>query len=243
MTGAVLAYVGLVAGLVLMLAARFLDRRMALRAALFLPLWLLYVGVLSFLGVVADPSQRPPGIVFVVVPAVLFIALALVRGRTGATIAAAVPAGVLIALQTFRVGVELILHDAYANGLAPRMLTYEGANFDILIGLSAPIVGWLLSRGRLGARWAIAWNVAALCMLANVVARSALTAPGPLQLLPAEVPNLVIGTFPTTFIAGFFAPLAVALHVLSIRNLRRTIRGEAAAAPGLIDASGLRVAK
>jgi len=30
------------------------------------------------------------------------------------------------------------------------MLTYEGANVDILIGLSAPIVAWVSTRGRLG---------------------------------------------------------------------------------------------
>ena len=35
----------------------------------------------------------------------------------------------------------------------------------------------------------------------------------------AEVPNLAIGTFPYTFLAGFFAPTAVLLHVLSLRAL------------------------
>jgi hypothetical protein len=64
------------------------------------------------------------------------------------------------------------------------------------------------------------WNYLGLAALANVVVRSALTAPGPLNMIHAEVPNLAIGVFPFTFIAGFFAPLAVILHVLAIRALR-----------------------
>jgi hypothetical protein len=39
-------------------------------------------------------------------------------------------------------------------------------------------------------------NVLGLLSLANVVARAVLTAPGPLNLIHAEVPNRMIGTFP-----------------------------------------------
>jgi len=71
-----------------------------------------------------------------------------------------------------------------------------------------------------GLRLALAWTVLGLLALANVAVRSALTAPGPLNLIHAEVPNLALGTFPFMFIPGFFAPLAVVLHVLAIRSLR-----------------------
>jgi hypothetical protein len=40
-----------------------------------------------------------------------------------------------------------------------------------------------------------------------------------LNFIHGDVPNLAIGTFPYTFIAGFLAPLALLLHVLSIRHL------------------------
>ena len=55
--------------------------------------------------------------------------------------------------------------------------------------------------------------------LTNVVTRAVLTAPGPLNLIHAEVPNRMIGTFPFMFIPGFFVPLAVVLHVLAIRSI------------------------
>jgi hypothetical protein len=62
-------------------------------------------------------------------------------------------------------------------------------------------------------------NVLGLLSLANVVARAVLTAPGPLNLIHAEVPNRMIGTFPFMFIPAFFVPLAVVLHVLAIRSI------------------------
>jgi len=66
----------------------------------------------------------------------------------------------------------------------------------------------------------LTWNWLGLLALANVVVRSALTAPGPLHLLHTTLPNRAIGTFPYTYIPGLCVPLAVSLHVLSIRFLR-----------------------
>jgi hypothetical protein len=56
------------------------------------------------------------------------------------------------------------------------------------------------------------------------VIRAVLTAPGPFNLIHAEVPNLMMGTFPYLFIPGFFLPLAVVLHVLAIRAINSRLR-------------------
>jgi hypothetical protein len=105
-------------------------------------------------------------------------------------------------------------------------MTYEGGNIDIFIGLSAPAAAWFARQGQIGRRAAIAWNVLGLLALANIITRSALTAPGALNFIHSEVPNLAVGIFPYTFIAGFFAPLAVMLHVLSLRHLRAPLTAE-----------------
>jgi hypothetical protein len=51
------------------------------------------------------------------------------------------------------------------------------------------------------------------------VIRAVLTAPGPFNLIHAEVFNRMFRTFPFMFIPGFFVPLAVTLHVLAIRAI------------------------
>jgi hypothetical protein len=104
------------------------------------------------------------------------------------------------------------------------MLTFKGANVDIYIGASAPLIAWLSTQGRLGMRLALAWNVLGLLALTNVVIRAVLTAPGPFNLIHAEVPNLMMGTFPFFLIPGFFVPLAVTLQVLAIQAIRSRLR-------------------
>lgn len=135
-----------------------------------------------------------------------------------------VPLWLLIGGQVFRVAVELIIHHAWTLGLAPKMLTYSGANIDIWIGLSAPLIAWLSTRGGVASKIALAWNFLGLLALANVILRSILTAPGPSNMIATELPNLMVGTFPFAFIPGFFAPLAIILHILAIKQIRNSAR-------------------
>lgn len=217
-----LGYLAGVSIIITALTARYLRER--LRALLIgLPLWLLYVGLMSYSGLVSNTALRPPGIVYVAFPAVLFVLVVFAFSRAGARMTSAFPLWVVIGMQTFRIGVELLLHRLYLDGLAPRMVTYQGGNMDIWIGLSAPLIAWIATRGHWGERLALGWNVAGLLALANAITLGALTAPG-LNLIHAEVPNVAIGAFPFTYIAGFFAPLAMALHALSIRALRARLR-------------------
>ena len=101
------------------------------------------------------------------------------------------------------------------------MLTFEGANVDIFVGLSAPLAAWASTKGSKGLRVATRLECPGLLALANVATRAVLSAPGPLNVIHAEVPNLSIGTFPFVYIAGLFAPLAVTLHILASAHCPR----------------------
>lgn len=215
-TGYVIAIAALVAALLL----SYLPARAARTRVAGLFAWLIYAGVLGYSGVVGDASLVPPGPAFLLVPVFLFVALFLARSPQGERLALSFPLAVLVAVQVFRVGVEMFLHQLWQDGLMPRMLTFSGGNPDIIVGASAPIMAWLYARRHVGERLLLAWNVIGLCTLANVAVRALLTAPGALNLVQSDVPNLAIGTFPFTFIPGFLAPLALVLHVLAIRAIR-----------------------
>jgi hypothetical protein len=219
-----LVFLVFVAAAVGLMISRYLPNRQGRLGLAGLFTWLVYVGMLSYLGVVRNPNVRPPGIFLIVLPVLLFVAIALVRSSFGARMALAFPLWLLLCFQAFRVGVELLLHRLWMDGLVPRLMTYEGGNVDILAGLSAPLIAWIAMRARSGTQLVMIWNYFGLATLANIVVRSALTAPGPLNAIHSEVPNLAIGLFPFTFIAGFFAPLAVILHVLAIRALRARLQ-------------------
>jgi hypothetical protein len=222
---AFLCFVAALAGAVVLAARRYLDRGAATQVTVAVPVWLAYVGALGWFGVLGNPALRPPGPLYLLGPVVLFMVVFAVRSRAGLRTALALPLALLLGAQAFRVAVELFLHQLWSKGLVPGMMTYEGGNFDIAIGLSAPLLAWLHARGRLGTKALLAWNIAGLLTLANVAVRAIFTAPGPLQLIYAEVPNRAVGMFPYIYIAGLFAPLAVLMHVLAIRALRH--RGSA----------------
>lgn len=214
-----LGFVVLMAAGVLVAITRYQAVRRPAIAAATLCLWLIYVGLIGYLGVIRNTTMRPPGAAFLFVPVVLFLVFFILRTRpvVGADRASAIPLWLLLGAQCFRVLVELFIHQLWKTGLVPRMLTFEGANVDIYIGISAPLIAWLATRGRGGLKLAFTWNILGLLALANVVIRAVGTAPGPFNFIHAEVPDLMIGTFPYMFIPGFFVPLAVALHVLSLR--------------------------
>jgi len=224
-------FVGVMTALIVTTVARYLGGRAAWWVLTGLLLWLSYSGLLGYAGVLKNMTMRPPGIVFLVVPVLVFLVVFLafvVLSSKSARVALAIPLWILLGAQSFRVGVELFLHQLWIDGMVPKMLTFDGANVDIYVGASAVLIAWLSARGRLGLRLALAWNVLGLLALANVVTRAVLTAPGPLHLIHAEVPNLLLGTFPFLFIPGLFVPLGVVLHLLALRSIVSRLRSPSA---------------
>src|SRR6266481_4457177 len=184
----------MMAAIVGALIARCLNRRAAFGVLAVLSVWFIYTGLMGYFGVVKNTTMRPPGIAFIVVPVIVFLIFFIVRSVAGARVALAFPLWIILGTQSFRIVVELFLHQLWIDGLVPKMLTFAGANVDIYIGASAPLIAWLSTRGRLGLRLALAWNALGLLALANVVTRAILTAPGPFNLIHAEVRNLMMGT-------------------------------------------------
>jgi hypothetical protein len=213
-----LVFLALTSIALIAIIARYLPQRITWGVAIALPAWLVYVGLLAWTGVIRNAALRPPGIVYVLLPAIAFILFFAVLSAAGRRIAQAFPLWLLLAFQVYRVGVELLFYLLWKDGLVARLLTFEGANVDILIGISAPLIAWFSTRGNAGIKLSLWWNAAGLLSLANIATRAILTSPGPLHLIRSAAPNLAFGTFPFTYIPGFFAPLAVLLHVLAIRR-------------------------
>lgn len=210
------AYVVVVASASAIVAHRSLGRRAAVLTMAALAGVLAYAALLGSTGVVERIDMFPPGIALLAVPLVLGVLLATLTGP-GRVLASQIALPLLLGFQVFRFGVELTLHHLSSIGLAPRMMTLEGGNIEILVAATAPVAAWLVTRGPLGRKIAWTWNLVGLLSLGNIVGRAVLSSPGPLQLLHGEVPDMAILIYPFTFIPGFMVPLALALHVLAFR--------------------------
>lgn len=216
---AFLVYVGVVAATVAAILPRVFRGAGSVVAVGFLAIWLAYAAAFSWFGLIRDPSLRPPGPALLIGPVFTILILIIVL-PAGRRLAVSLPVALLIGFQVFRVGGELTVTELYYQGLAPRLLTLPGGNIELLVALSAPIFAWIATReGAMGRRIAFGWNVVGLLSFLNVAARSVLSAPGPLNLVHAEVPNLAFSNFPFGLIPGFIAPLAFTIHILTFRAL------------------------
>ncbi|MGV3636963.1 MAG: hypothetical protein ACO1NQ_04875, partial [Flavobacteriales bacterium] len=139
----------------------------------------------------------------------------------------------LTALHILRVPVELVLHEAYTEGLVPRGMTYSGHNFDILTGLSAAFMtAWLVSRKKPGTRVLVAWNIGGLVLLAIVVVTAVFSIPSSVQRWAFEQPNTLVVSTPWVLLPAVLVPAVLWAHCAALFQLSAKHRSESGRTPG-----------
>ena len=131
--------------------------------------------------------------------------------------------------QFFRpVGVTFLV--AMALGYLPALFAIPAGLGDIAIGVGAVSVAHNLRRGVAHRRtgW---FNVLGLVDLIVALAIGVIAAPGLARLLVVSPSTEAISLLPLVLIPTTIVPLAVALHVLSLRKLRAAAQTETVAAP------------
>jgi hypothetical protein len=184
--------------------------------------WVALLGLLSLRGVFGDFQSLPPRIF----PALLVPLIAgslFLRSAAGRELLARTPPQWPVYAQSFRVVMEIILWLLFLQHRVPAIMTFEGRNVDILIGLTAIPVGYLCFVRKIWApRVALWWNVAGVLILLNVVAHAQLSTPSPFRVFVTDPPVTFIAYWPYILLPGFLVPLAWLLHAASLIQLRRT---------------------
>lgn len=194
-----------------------LARYLAASVAGGMIIWLGVAAALARSGVLSDWSALPPR--WPLLPlAALVTSVLLGLTRTFRRLLAEVPPWQLVALQAFRVGVEFAFWRLHAEGAAPVQITFEGRNFDALVGLTAPVVAVGIAFGWIGPRMTITWNLFGLAMLVNAIGTVATSTPGPLHLNWPGEPFTAIAAWPVVWVPALLAPIGISLHVTSIRQ-------------------------
>ena len=127
----------------------------------------------------------------------------------------------IIRLQVFRVFVEILLWMLLLENLLPIQMSFEGRNFDILAGLTAPIVAYLAYHKKISIAVIRIWNFICLGLLINIVTIAILSMPSPFRVFMNEPSNTIVAVFPIALLPGFLVPLAYGLHFLSLRQISR----------------------
>ena len=192
-------------------------RRAAWQAALFTGAWMAATLGAAAAGVLRFDS-RPPTMMLLFV-AVFALALGVGFSRAGTRLALGLPLAALVGFQGFRVGVELLMHRAYVEGLMPVQMSYSGRNFDIVSGATALVLAALILAGR-APRWAVwIWNALGVALLANVLTIALLSAPTPFRAFHNEPANVWVTQAPWVWLPAVMVLAALLGHVLVTRRM------------------------
>lgn len=181
--------------------------------------WLLFTAILARGGFYEFTDTFPPRVIlFGVIPANLVIISLFVVSRS--SFIEKLPLRTLTILHVIRIPVEIVLYWLFHEKYIPQAMTFEGTNFDILCGITAPIVYLIAFRARTVNRPVlIVWNLIALGLLANIVITAALAFPSPMQQIAFDQPNRAIMYFPLIWLPAIVVPIVLFSHLASLWKL------------------------
>ena len=184
-----------------------------------LVLWLLLQAVLSYVGFYTVTNTTPPRFILLALPAVLLIIFLFITAK-GRVYLNNLDAKTITLLHVVRIPVELCLYWLFLHKSIPQLMTFEGRNFDILAGLTAPVIFYFgYVKNKLGKTVLLLWNFICLGLLLNIVINAVLSAPSNFQQFAFEQPNTAILYFPFVWLPCCIVPLVLLAHLVCIRKL------------------------
>jgi hypothetical protein len=199
------------------------TRKKANGILLGLMVWLIIQAVLTLNNFYnSDTNSFPPKIMlFGVVPLILTIIL-LFATTKGQQFIDSLPLVNITYLNTVRIPVEIVLYWLFLHKAVPQLMTFEGRNFDILAGITAPFIAYFgIKKGMLNRKFILFWNFVSLGLLVNIVANAVLSIPSPIQKFAFDQPNIAVLNFPFSWLPTFIVPIVLFGHLVSIRQLTR----------------------
>lgn len=161
----------------------------------------------------------PPRFLALVGPPMLLI-ISLFATRRGRKFIDTLEPEFLTLLQAVRIPVELVLFWLFLYKSVPELMTFEGRNFDILSGLTAPVIYYFgFVKKQLSPKMMLFWNFICLGLLFNVISIAVLSSPTTFQQFAFDQPNIAVLYFPFVWLPGCIVPLVLLSHLASVRQL------------------------
>ncbi len=185
-----------------------------------LTLWLAVTGILAFKKFFIETTATPPMFIFAVAPAFIFILIVMVS-KKGHAFTNTLDVRQLTLLHIVRIPVEVILYWLAVEKVIPDLMTFEGRNFDIISGITAPVIYFVCFKDSkvLNKKLLLAWNFICLGLLLNIVLHAVLSAPFSFQQFAFGQPNIAVLYFPFVWLPSFIVMLVLLSHLVVISRL------------------------
>src|SRR5688572_831484 len=182
-------------------------------------LWLIVQAALALNGFYKDIHITPQKMLLIGLPPLATIAI-LFLTKTGRNFIDSLPLQTLTWLHTIRVAVEIVLYLLFVHKVIPQLMTFEGRNFDITAGITAPLIAWYgFKKSQISRTIIIAWNITCLLLVLNITIHAVLSLPTTFQQLAFEQPNIAVLYFPYNWLPAFVVPVVIFSHLTAIRQL------------------------
>jgi hypothetical protein len=181
--------------------------------------WVILQGIIGLTGFYQVTQTLPPRFVLLLGPALILTVLLFVTPR-GRSFVDSLNIRKLTILHAVRIPVEITLYLVYTAKLIPLIMTFEGRNYDIISGLTAPVIYWLIFVSkRLNNTALLVWNFVCLALLVNILVIAILAAQTPFQQLAFDQPNIGVTVFPFVWLPSVVVPIVLLSHLAAIRQL------------------------
>jgi len=170
----------------------------------------------------SDTNSFPPKILLFGILPPIFTIIVLFSMKRGRQFMDTLSLTKITYLNIVRIPVEIVLFWLFLNNAIPELMTFEGRNFDIIAGITAPIIACFgLAKRKINRKIILIWNFVCLGLLINIVINAFFSAPSPVQKFAFEQPNIAILNFPFSWLPTFIVPIVLFGHLVSIRQLLR----------------------
>lgn len=181
--------------------------------------WMAVQFLLVQTGFYDNQDVAPPRLMLQLMPPVIFI---LVQFLTiaGKKFIDLLDIRQFALIHTIRIPVEIVLYYLFVAKVIPQVMTFEGRNFDILAGLTAPFIFYFgFRKNKISNKLIIIWNLLSLALLINIIAIALLSAKTPFQQFAFNETNIALGHFPFNWLPSVIVPIVLFSHLSTLRQL------------------------
>ncbi len=201
----------------------YLANKNAKKAVLLLIIGSLLQLLIAFTGFYHNTEDFPPHFTLVLVPSTLAIVYGLLP-KQKELITQYRSINISTLSHAVRIPVEICLFYLFQYQMIPELMTFEGRNFDIIAGVTAPLMSWLYAKQKISNKVLLVWNWIGLGLVLFILINGILSAELPFQQFAFDQPNKALEYPPYVLLPALIVPVVVYTHITDIIKLRREIK-------------------
>jgi hypothetical protein len=184
--------------------------------------WMVLQSIMGYSGFYQNTETIPPRMmIFGILPALTLVFFPFFT-KKGKNFIQQINLKKLTYLHSIRIAVEITLGLLFYYSVISIYMTLEGTNFDLVSGITAPIIAFLAyKKFETNKKLLLGWNFVCLLLLLNVVVTAILAFPSPFQKLAFNQPNIAILYFPFNLLPTVVVPIVLFSHLAAIKKLTR----------------------